>query len=335
MKQYQLNINEGIDSLKAIDVENPKPGPGEVLVKVKSTSLNYRDTIMLNGGYPRNEKNPVVPFSDMAGEVVEAAEGSVYTPGDRVMANFLRDYIGGEYTEGVLWSGYGGGIDGFLQEYAVVPEKTLIRVPNHLSFEEAATLPCAAVTAWNALTAAKTKSGDTVLLLGTGGVSIFALQLAKSLGARVIITTSKDEKGKKARELGADEVINYKTHPEWHEEVRKLTNGRGVDHVIEVGGPGTLERSLQSVSAGGTISLIGLLDMPEEQPSILPALLNAVTIRGIYVGSVEMFETLNRALSVNQIKPVIDKVFEFDQAREALEYLQSQKHLGKVVINVS
>ncbi|MEM7808675.1 MAG: NAD(P)-dependent alcohol dehydrogenase, partial [Planctomycetota bacterium] len=200
---------------------------------------------------------------------------------------------------------------------------------------EAATLPCAAVTAWNALESAGTQAGDTVLLLGTGGVSIFGLQFAKALGATTIITSSSDEKLELAKKLGADQVVNYGKNPEWQDEVLKLTDGRGVDNVLEVGGAGTLERSLKSVRVGGTVSLIGLLTNPDEQPSILPALLNAQTIRGIYVGSVHRFETMNRAVAGHQIKPVIDRVFDFGEAKEAYTYFASQKHVGKVVIRVN
>lgn len=334
MKRYLLDSTKGLDGLKLEEAETPSPQRGEVLVRIRANSLNFRDTIMLKGGYPRNQQNPVVPLSDMAGEVAATGDSVTrFKKGDRVAANFMRDWIGGALSERVLWSGYGGGIDGFLCEYAVVPEGTLVHVPEHLSFEEAATLPCAALTAWNALTAAGTRAGDTVLLLGTGGVSIFGLQFARAMGARAIITTSSDEKGRRARELGAAEVINYRVHPDWHSEVRRLTGGAGADHVLEVGGAGTLERSLQSVRPGGTISLIGLLEGAKTEPSVLPALLNAITIRGIYVGSVEMFESMNRAVTIGAIKPVIDRVFPFAEARAAYEHLKSQKHLGKVVIS--
>lgn len=333
MKRYLLDSTHGLDGLKLEEVETPAPGRGEVLVRIRANSLNFRDNIMLRGGYPRNQQNPVVPLSDMAGEVTAIGDKVArFKTGDRVAANFMRDWTGGALSERVLWSSYGGGIDGFLSEYAVVPESALVHIPEHLSFEEASTLPCAALTAWNALTAAGTRAGDTVLLLGTGGVSIFGLQFARALGARAIITTSNDEKGRRARELGASDVINYRQHPDWHNEVRRLTQGAGVDHILEVGGAGTLERSLQSVRPGGTISLIGLLQGAEKEPSVLPALLNAITIRGIYVGSVEMFEAMNRAVAVNGIRPEIDRVFPFTEARAAYEHLASQKHLGKVVI---
>lgn len=333
MKAYIVTAENKSAPLELKEVAKPAPGVGEVLVKIKANSLNFRDGIVLKGGYPRNTKTPVIPLSDMAGEVVEIGAGVTrYKVGDRVAANFMRDWIGGAINESVLWSGYGGGLDGFLADYAVVPEQVLVRIPSGLSYNEAATLPCAAVTAWNALTSAGLKAGDTILLLGTGGVSTFGLQFAKAAGARVIITSSSDEKLNAARQLGADETINYKTHPEWHEEVRKLTGGRGVDNVLEVGGSGTLERSLKSVRSGGTVSLIGLLTRVEHEPSMLPVLLSAITLRGIYVGSVEMFEAMNRAIEINQIKPVIDRVFPFSQAPEAYKYFLSQSHVGKVAI---
>lgn len=334
MKTYIVNAENTENPLEFKDVPTPVAGAGEVLVQIRANSLNFREGIILKGGYPRNAKTPVVPASDMAGVVTAIGAGvTQFKVGDRVMANFMRDWVSGQVTEEVLWTSFGGGVDGFLAEYTAVPEKSLVHIPAHLSFEEAATLPCAAVTAWNALTSAGIKAGDTVLLLGTGGVSIFGLQFAKAFGARVIITSSNNEKLAKARELGADETINYKTHPDWQVEARKLTQGRGVDIVLEVGGSGTLERSIQSVRVGGTVSLIGLMARAEQEPSMLPLLLNAITLRGIYVGSVEMFQAMNRAIEANKIKPIVDKVFTFAQAKEAFAYVQTQQHFGKVVIS--
>ena len=228
--------------------------------------------------------------------------------------------------------GSGAGIDGVLAETVVLPERSLVATPEHLSDEQAATLPCAALTAFNAIDSAHTAAGDTVLLLGTGGVSIFALQFAKARGATAIITSSSDEKLDKAKTLGADHTINYQTHPEWHEQVREITGGRGVDHVVEVGGPGTFERSLQSIRPSGTISMIGLLS--EGQPNVIPILLQAALIRGIYVGSVELFEKMNRAVAQHRLEPVIDRAFGFDDAPAAYQHLASQTHVGKVVIRI-
>ncbi len=335
MKAYRVSEPIGIEGLRVVDLPEPRPGPGEVVVRVRATSLNYRDSMVIKGGYPRNDRRPVIPLSDGAGEVSAVGSGvTTWKVGDRVAANFMRDWTAGGVTETALRSSLGGGIDGMLTQQSALPAHSLVRIPDHLSFEQAATLPCAALTAWNALTAAGTRAGDTVLLLGTGGVSIFGLQLAKAMGARTIVTSSSDEKLATARSLGADVTINYRSTPRWSSAVIEATAGRGVDHVLEVGGPGTLEQSLLATRPGGTISLIGLLDPGQTQPSVLPALLNAQTIRGIYVGSVEMFEAMNRAISVSRLTPVIDRVFAFDQAKEAYAHLTSQTHTGKIVIRV-
>jgi len=335
MRAYRLDSPEGVQSLKLVNLPDPAPGPGEVVIAVRACSLNYRDSLLLKGGYPRNRTYPVIPLSDGAGEVVAIGAGVTrFQVGDRVAANCMRDWISGPINEHALLSSLGGGIDGMLAERVCLPETSVVAIPTHLSWEEASTLPCAALTAWNALTSANTKAGDTVLVLGTGGVSIFALQLARAFGARVIATSGSDDKAAKAKALGADAVINYRQNPEWHGEVRKLTGGAGVDLVLEVGGPGTFERSIKSTRVGGTIALIGLLDAGTEPPNIIPLLLNAQKVHGIYVGSVDMFEAMNRAITVNQIRPVIDRVFPFAEARQAYEHLISQKHLGKIVIRV-
>lgn len=340
MQSFQIQSNAGIpDALRRVELpelDAVGPAPGQVRLKIHACSLNFRDTIITAGGYPRNEMNPVVPLSDAAAEVVAVGEGvQAWSPGDRVMPNFLRDHLAGSPTEAALASGFGGGLDGFLREQADVPASCLVRIPDDLSYEQASTLPCAALTAWNALTSANATAGQTVLLLGTGGVSVFGLQLAKAMGLETILTSSSDDKLKLARGLGVDHTVNYAHHPQWHEQVRELTGGRGVDHVLEVGGAGTLERSLLSVAVGGTVSLIGLLTNPQQQPSILPALLNAVTIRGIYVGSVAQLEALTRAVSHHRLEPVIDRVFSFNDAPAAYQHLRSQQHVGKVVIRVN
>jgi len=335
MRAYRLDSPEGVQSLKLVNLPDPAPGPGQVVIAVRACSLNYRDSLLIKGGYPRNRTYPVIPLSDGAGEVVAIGpDVSRFRVGDRVAANFMRDWISGPINEHALHSSLGGGIDGMLAERVCLPEGSVVAIPAHLTWEEASTLPCAALTAWNALTSANTKPGDTVLLLGTGGVSIFALQLARAFGARVIATSGNDDKAAKAKALGADAVINYRRNPEWHEEVRKLTGGVGVDLVLEVGGHGTFERSIKSTRVGGTIALIGLLDAGTEPPNIIPLLLNAQKVQGIYVGSVAMFEAMNRAITVNQIRPVIDRIFPFQEARQAYEHLISQKHLGKIVIQV-
>ena len=337
MKAYRIVSDAGVpDALSRVDLDEPGALlPHQVLVEVHACSLNFRDLIVTKGGYPRNDTRGVVPLSDASGEVVGVGSAvTKWSEGDRVMPNFMARHLAGGLTEAAARSSLGGGLQGVLVERVVAEEDALVRVPASLSHEQAATLPCAGVTAWNALTSAGLKPGDTVLLLGTGGVSVFGLQLAYAAGATTIVTSSSDAKLEQARGLGADHTINYREKPEWHEEVLSLTGGRGVDNVLEVGGAGTLERSLQSVRVGGTVSLIGLLTNPQEQPSVLPALLNAQTIRGIYVGSVAQFEGLARAVEANGIEPVVDRSFGFEEAADAYAYFREQKHVGKVVIRV-
>lgn len=335
MKAYQVTEPTGIDNIKfSDDFPEPPVGPNDVLVKMQAYSLNYRDLSIPMGGYFRNDKIPVIPLSDGAGEVVEVgSEVKRFKKGDRVIGCFFQDWESGDITEEQMFSALGGGIDGVLAEYAALKERGLVHAPPDFSYEEAATLPCAAVTAWQALTLANLRAGDTILTLGTGGVSVFALQLAKAHGARVIITSSSDEKLERAAKLGADETINYRATPEWDKRVRELTSGRGVDNVIEVGGLGTLEKSLLSARVSGTVSLIGVLTGFKHQPSPLMALFNRITIRGIYVGSRQMFEDMNRAIEANRIKPVVDRVFPFEEVLDAYHWLREAKHFGKVVIS--
>lgn len=332
MHAYRVVSDKGIDAIQRTESPDPRPGPGQVLIDLKAASLNYRDLVVARGGYPLNDTRPVVPLSDGAGVVLEVGPGVTrWAPGDRVAANFMRDWIAGPVTPEALRSSLGGGVDGVLAERFVAPERSLVRIPEHLGFDEAATLPCAALTAWNALLAAGTKAGDTVLVLGTGGVSVFGVQLARAMGAVPIATSSSDEKLERIKAAGAAHGVNYSRHPEWHERVLELTGGRGVDHVLETGGPGTLERSLLATRVGGTISLIGILAQGTP-PAMTMALLRAQTVRGIYVGSVEMFETMNRAVAAAGIRPVIEARFGFDQALDAYRSLEKQKHVGKVVI---
>lgn len=335
MRAYLVDSADGIDAVRCVERPDPTPKPGEALVRIRASSLNYRDLVITRGGYARNDTRPVIPLSDGAGEVVAVGEGSTkFKKGDRVVANFFRDWIAGDVAEEQMLSSLGGGIDGMLCELVCLPEQAWLPIPEHLSFEEAATLPCAAVTAWQALVSlGKLKAGDTVLTLGTGGVSIFALQFAKLHGATVIATSSSDDKLGRAKELGADHGINYKTIPEWHEEVRRITNGRGVDNVVEVGGPGTFEKSLASTAVSGRVSLIGVLTGGAGAVNPMLALFNRITVQGIYVGSVEMFAGMNRAITGSEMRPVIDRVFGFDEALDAYRYLKSGAHFGKVVIS--
>ena len=335
MKAFEIKQASGIDSLTFAERPDPKPGYGQVLVKIKAASLNYRDLLVVKGAYSRNLPPGLVPCSDGAGEVVETGDGVTHVkPGDRVAGIYMQTWISGELDESKAKSALGGAIDGVLAEYALFHEDGLVRVPEHLSYEEAATLPCAAVTAWNGLiTSGGLKPGDTVLVLGTGGVSIFALQFAKISGARVIATSSSDEKLERVKQLGASDGINYKSTPDWDKRILEITGRRGVDHVVEVGGVGTLPKSLRAVRMGGHISLIGVLTGAGEA-NPLPAVMKNIRIQGIYVGSREMFEAMNSAITLNQLHPVIDRVFSFEESKEAFRYMESGAHFGKVVIRL-
>lgn len=334
MKAYQVQNDGGIDAIASVELPDPQPGKKEVLVQIRAASLNFRDLIVTRGGYARNDRCPVIPLSDGAGEVLAVGkEVTRFQPGDRVANCFFEDWESGDVSEPQMWTARGGGIDGVLAEQVVVDERALVAFPPHLGYEQAATLPCAGVTAWQALvTLGAVKAGDSVLTLGTGGVSIFALQFAKMHGAKVIITSSSDRKLARARELGADETINYKKTPDWEKTVKELTGGRGVDNVVELGGPGTLEKSLACVKVSGRVSLIGVLTGTDGAVNPLPALFNRITIQGVYVGSRTMFEDMNRAIASNGLEPVIDRVFNFADAKDAYRHLRSGEHLGKVVI---
>ncbi|BAZ67617.1 alcohol dehydrogenase [Fischerella sp. NIES-4106] len=337
MKVYELQSNAGIDALKLVERPEPKPQADQVLIRVYATSLNYRDLIVAAGNYNPTQKYPLIPMSDGAGEVVGVGEGVTRVKaGDRVAGIFFQDWIYGQLTRQKMKSDLGSGIDGMLAEYVVLHQDGVVILPDYLSYEEGATLPCAAVTAWHALvTKGNISASDTILLLGTGGVSIFALQFAKIYGARVIITSSSEEKLARARELGADETVNYKIIPDWEKQVYELSDRTGVDHVIEVGGTGTLPKSLQAVRIGGRVSSIGVLSGRGEEVDPLPILFKSLTVQGIYVGSREMFESMNQTIAQHQVKPIIDKVFPFNQAQEAYGYLQSAAHFGKVVIKLT
>ncbi|HWG42877.1 MAG TPA: NAD(P)-dependent alcohol dehydrogenase [Gemmataceae bacterium] len=335
MKVYEIRDHFGLDALTLSERPQPQPGPQEVLVRIKAASLNYRDLMVVKGQYNPKMPLPRIPLSDAAGEVAAIGPGVMRVKvGQRVAAIFMQKWLSGDVDEVKAKSALGGAIDGLLAEYAVLHEDGLVHVPEHLSFEEAATLPCAAVTAWHGLvTEGRVKPGDTVLVQGTGGVSLFALQFARLAGARVLITSSHDEKLKRARDLGAADGINYKTTPEWGDKVRELTGGRGVDHIVEVGGAGTLGQSLRAVRMGGQISLIGVLS-GTGQANPMPILMKSVRVQGIFVGSREMFEAMNRAIAVNQLRPVIDRVFSFAEAPEAFRYMERAAHFGKICIRM-
>jgi NADPH:quinone reductase-like Zn-dependent oxidoreductase len=337
MRTWTLAAPEGIDKLTLRETVTPRPGPGQVLVKMRAASLNYRDLMVAMGRYARGAPLPdLVPLSDGAGEVVETGpDVSRAKPGDRVAGIFMQTWLGGDIEPEHAASSLGGAIHGVLAEYVLFNQDGLVHLPQHLSFEEGATLPCAGVTAWNALFAAKPLCvGQTVVVLGTGGVSIFALQFARMAGAEVIVTSSSEDKLARARTLGASEGVNYRTHPEWHEEVLRLTSGRGADHIVEVGGAGTLPRSIAAARLGGQIHQIGVLAGGGAiDPS--SAMRKGLVLRGIYVGSRQMFEAMNRAIALHKITPVIDRSFGFEQAKEAYLHLQGQTHIGKIVIRVA
>ena len=335
MKTYQITEQTGPGALKLLDLPDPKPGPRQVLVKIRATSLNYRDLMIVNNRYGQ-VKLPLVPLSDGAGEIVAVGEGvEKWKPGDRVIGTFFQQWTHGAPQSSAAGSALGGSIDGVLSGLVVLSEEGVVEIPPHLSFEEAATLPCAALTAWHAVvTTGRISAGDTVLLLGTGGVSTFALQFAKMNGARAIVTSGSDEKLARAKTLGANDLINYKITPDWDKEVFRLTNKDGVNHVVEVGGKDTFSKSLRALALGGTISIIGGVSGFTTEMPYSDVIGRSAVIRGIYVGSREMFEAMNRAITLHRMKPVIDRVFSFAEAVKAYEYQESGAHFGKVVIAI-
>lgn len=334
MKAYRLTDFTGLGDLHQIEEAEPYPQRGEIKVRVHAVSLNYRDLAMVLGKYPVAHCKGLIPTSDGAGEVIEVGEGvDDFKVGDRVMGIFHPRWFGGRMPASVNRYGYGSEIDGWLTEQKVVSEEWVVRIPDSLTYEEAATLPCAALTAWSALTGgAPLRSGSTVLTQGTGGVSIFAIALAKALGATVIATTSSAGKAERLRQLGADQVINYREEGLWGEAARVLTGGVGVDCVVEVGGPGTMAQSLRAVRYGGEIACIGFLDAASVGIDFFALFGSGANMRHISVGSREGLQDVARAISTAGIRPVIDSVFELKAAREAYAHLQSGQHFGKVVI---
>lgn len=337
MTVMEIQGSFGLSNLKPAERAVPKPGPGQVLVRMTAASLNFRDLLMVRGLYNPRQPLPLIPFSDGAGEVAALGKGvKRFAVGDKVCPTFFQGWPAGEPSRDKLKTSLGGPADGVLREYAVFAEGGLVRAPAHLSDAEAACLPCAAVTAWNALvTRGGLIGGETVLVQGTGGVSIFALQIAKALGARVIATSSSDEKLARARELGADELINYRATEKWGAEARGLTGGRGVDLVVEVGGANTLEQSLAALRPGGRIAMIGVLSGTASKIDVIPILMQGLRIQGIIVGHRESFEDLNRFVSQVKLRPVIDQVRPWTEAPAALEAMVAGEHLGKIVLRIA
>jgi NADPH:quinone reductase-like Zn-dependent oxidoreductase len=335
MKAVEIQDSFGLEQLRVVEREVPVVGRGQVRIRVKAASLNYRDLLMVRGLYNPRQPLPLVPCSDGVGVVEEVGEGvSRVAVGDRVCPLFAQKWFGGEPTHEAIRSTLGGPLDGMLMQEKVMSEESLVKVPDYLSDEEAATLPCAALTAWSALSLGGLQAGQTVLLQGTGGVSMFALQFAKAMGARVIITSSQDEKLEKAKALGADEVINYKSTPEWGKVARGLTEKQGVDHIVEVGGAQTLKQSLRAIRVGGHISMIGVLSGVASEINVLPILMQQVRVQGVLVGSREGFESMNRAMAQHEIRPVLDKTFALEEVPEALQYMADGKHFGKICISL-
>ncbi|MGA2218541.1 MAG: NAD(P)-dependent alcohol dehydrogenase [Terracidiphilus sp.] len=326
----------GVDSLEFVERPTPQPGPGEVLVKMRAISLNYRDLLIVKGHYNPKLKLPRIPCSDGAGEVEAVGAGvTAWKPGDRVVAIFMQNWLEGPLTPIRARGALGGDIDGTLAEYIVVKQSGLVNLPEYLSFEEAATLPCAAVTAWNALAAGNVKPGDSVLIQGTGGVSIFAIQLARLRGARILGISSSNEKLERASKLGLDAFLNYEDEPAWDLWALEQTGGEGVDLVVDVGGAGTLTRSLRALRTGGVVSLVGVLTGPADPVSfpIASVLHKQARIQGIYVGSRKDFIELNKAISLANLRPVCE-VAHYSLAREALKRIEEGGHFGKLVLRV-
>ena len=334
MREYEIQ-KFGIEDLTLVERAVPKPGPGQVLVRLRAASLNYRDIMIVEGTYNPRLKLPLVPFSDGAGEVAELGEGvTKWKTGDRVCPIFMQGWLDGGISYAKSRTTLGGDLDGCLREYAAFDQEGLVRIPEGLSFEEASTLPCAAVTAWNALTVSgDLKRDETVLIQGTGGVAMFAFQFAKLFGARTIVISGSDGKLERMRLQGADEVINYKEREDWDTAVLDLTEKNGVDHVIEIGGAGTIQRSMRAARMGGHVAVIGVV-AGEGHFTTVPIFMKALRLQGVFVGSREMFEAMNKTIESNALEPVIDRVFDFEGVREALEYMKSGAHFGKIVVAI-
>jgi NADPH:quinone reductase-like Zn-dependent oxidoreductase len=336
MKAYHLTSHAGVGRLRRVDIRTPEPANGEVRVRIEAASLNYRDLITLDRA-AQNNLDSRVPLSDGAG-VVDAIGPDVeqWRIGDRVAASFFRDWISGPFKSSYVSSSLGGNTtDGVLAEHVVLPASSLVAVPAHLTSVEAATLPCAGVTAWHGLvTRGRLAKGDTLLVQGTGGVALFGLQFALALGARAIAISSSNEKLARARAMGASILINYRETPDWDVALMKATAGQGASHILELGGPDTYDRSLRSVAAGGKIIQIGVLTGFGPKPDLARLQWENADIIGVTVGSAEHFTAMNRFLAEHVIHPVVDRHFSFEDVPEAYAHLRSGSHFGKVVVTL-
>jgi len=337
MRTFEIQGSFGLDNLRPVDRPDPNPGPGQIVVRMRAVSLNYRDLLMVRGHYNPRQPLPLIPCSDGVGVVTAVGEGvSRVAVGDRVASCFFQTWIGGPPTAEKLVGTLGGPLDGMLAEHVVLSQDGVVPAPEHMSDVEAAALPCAALTAWSALVEqGEVGADDTVLVQGTGGVSIFALQIAQLLGARVIVTSSSEAKLQRALDLGAWQTINYVEDAAWGKTVRRLTDGVGVDHVVEVGGAGTLGQSLKAVRVGGQVSVIGVLSGVSSEINIIPILMQNIRLQGILVGSREGFERMNQAITAHSLPPVVDRVFPFGEAPEAFKHMASGAHFGKICISIN
>jgi NADPH:quinone reductase-like Zn-dependent oxidoreductase len=336
MKLFEIEAF-GLDHLKRTERPAPEPGADEVMIRLRAVSLNYRDLLVVQGKYNPRMTLPRVPLSDGAGEIFSVgAEVTAWKPGDRVVVPFMPGWLDGELSAAKSASALGGDVDGVLREFATVRANALLPIPAHLGFEQAATLPCAAVTAWNGLfVSGRLQPGRTLLLQGTGGVSLFGLQFGRMAGATIILISSSDAKLERARAMGAHHTINYRTEPEWEKRVLELTEGRGVDLTLEVGGAATLSKTLRATGYASHVSLIGVLSGIAGEVQIGHILHKSLTVRGIYVGSRAMFKAMNDAITQHRLEPVIDRVFSFDESPDAFKRLESAQHFGKIVIRIS
>ena len=336
MKVFQVQDEWTMEHLRLAERPQPEPGPGQVLLRMRAASLNYRDLLVPKRGYGALTGTlPLIPVSDGVGEVVAVGDGvHRVVVGDRVCPIMIQGWIAGPPTAARLRGTLGGPLDGVMAEFMTVSAEGVVKAPEHLSDEEAATLPCAALTAWSAVVGeGRIMPGESVLIQGTGGVSLFALQFARLAGARAIVLSSSDEKLERARALGAEATLNYRADPQWGRAVRDLAGGEGVDHIVEVGGTQTLPESLRAVRPGGTISLIGVLSGPQIDASLGLMVTRQVRLQGISVGSRDGFEAMANAIARHGLRPVIDRVFAFEELHAALARLATGAHFGKVCIH--